>query len=97
MPRGTSKGVVYRVAYGHRNGPIPAVLSVAVVRLGNTSVFQDRSVCKAPVLQPELDQRIHAEIPVWRRSVLTRIRGTCRPEWLWARSSARSSGSSVRS
>jgi hypothetical protein len=35
-------GVAYRVAYGPNNGPIPAVLSVAVVRLGNRSVFQDR-------------------------------------------------------
>jgi len=36
------RGVAYRVAYGSNNGPIPAVLSVAEVRLGNTSVFQDR-------------------------------------------------------
>ena len=35
-------GVVYRVAYGQNNDPIPAVLSVAMVRLGNPSVFQDR-------------------------------------------------------
>jgi hypothetical protein len=34
--------VAYGVAYGPHAGPIPAVLSVAVVRLGNTSVFQDR-------------------------------------------------------
>ena len=36
------RGVAYRVAYGPSNGPIPAVLSVAMVRLGNRSVFQDR-------------------------------------------------------
>jgi hypothetical protein len=36
------RGVAYRVAYGSNNGPIPAVLSVAEVRLGRTSVFQDR-------------------------------------------------------
>jgi len=38
-----ASGVAYGVAYGLRFAPIPAVLSVAVVRLGNTSVFQDRS------------------------------------------------------
>jgi len=35
--------VAYGVAYGPNNGPIPAVLCVAVVRLGQLSVFQDRS------------------------------------------------------
>ena len=37
-------GVAYGVAYGPHNGPIPAVLSLSVVRLGHTSVFQDRSI-----------------------------------------------------
>src|SRR5674476_669937 len=36
-------GVVYRVAYGPNSGPFPAVLSVVVVRLGHTSMFQ---VCR---------------------------------------------------
>jgi hypothetical protein len=35
-------GVVYGVAYGPNNDQIPAVLSVVVVQLGHTSVFQDR-------------------------------------------------------
>jgi len=43
-PAFDNTGVAYRVAYGPTNGPIPAVLSVAEVRLGNTSVFQDRSI-----------------------------------------------------
>jgi hypothetical protein len=34
-------GVAYGVAYSPNTGPIPAVLSVALVRLGHTSVFQD--------------------------------------------------------
>jgi hypothetical protein len=38
-----NSGVAYGVAYGPNTGPIPAVLSVALVRLGNRSVFQDRS------------------------------------------------------
>ena len=33
--------MAYRVAYGPHTGQIPAVLSVVVVRLGNTSVFRD--------------------------------------------------------
>ena len=37
-----ASGVAYGVAYGLRFAPIPAVLSVGVVRLGHTSVFQDR-------------------------------------------------------
>ena len=35
-----ASGVAYGVAYGLRFAPIPAVLSVGVVRLGHTSVFQ---------------------------------------------------------
>jgi len=34
--------VAYRVAYGLKNGPIPAVLSVPVVRLGQMGGFQVR-------------------------------------------------------
>jgi hypothetical protein len=44
-PDGQPAGrVAYGVAYGPNAGPIPAVLSVAEVRLGHTSVFQDRSI-----------------------------------------------------
>ena len=42
--RGTAGSVAYGVAYGPFIAHIPAVLSVAVVRLGHTSLFQDRSV-----------------------------------------------------
>jgi len=41
---GAIRSVAYGVAYRPHNGPVPAVLSVAEVRLGNTSVFQDRSI-----------------------------------------------------
>ena len=34
--------MAYCVAYGPKKGPIPAVLSVAVVRLGQMRGFQDR-------------------------------------------------------
>jgi hypothetical protein len=50
--------VAYGVAYGPHNGPIPAVLSVEVVRLGNTSVFQVRRKVRLDTPPPVKRARI---------------------------------------